>query len=69
MSGITNASGEFVLTGNPFDFDSTGYCESMNALVVSIHGTDTSYNWMPYNEVANSFFENSVKPYQLVITH
>ncbi len=69
VSGITDGSGELLLSLNPYDADDDGVMAALNCLVTSIYNGDTSYCWMPYNDAANSWMEDNNKPYKVIVTH
>ncbi len=67
VTGVTDASGEFVLTGNPYNPDAAGPLEYLNFLITAVNDNDTAYNWMSVNEIGNVWFANPDSAYRLLV--
>jgi hypothetical protein len=67
-SGMTNSSGKYIFSSDPFVPGINGYpwkIKYCNFLVRAIYNQDTVYAWMPVNVVQNSYFADPFAPFFL----
>ncbi len=58
--GITDNNGKYLFTDNPFKPNGSAQAKNGIALIQVVNETDTTYTWLPMNEVGNTYFSNPV---------
>ena len=67
FSGITDSTGEFVFSQNPYNPASEADLRYHNILISTVHQSDTVYTWKPVFEAVNAWFANPDSSYRMVV--
>ena len=67
LSGVTDASGEYVFPVNPYNPDSSDFIMYYNMLISVEFEGDTVYAWEPVFDAANAWFANPDSTYRIIV--
>lgn len=67
FSGITDSTGEYTFSQNPYNPDSEQYIKYYNILIRAIHQSDTVFTWKPVFDAANAWFANPDSTYRMIV--